>query len=252
MQVGYIGPRNQPVAYDPDTALGGAHQGFPTTRRSLIRSAAGTGGPARDALDAIIAVYWKPAYKHVRIQWRRSNDEAKDLVQGFFAALLEQEILANFDASKARFRTYLKSCLDRFVMKQDESARRVKRGGAASFVFDFEAAERELAGSPSPEDIFFHEWQREMFALALQDLKQHCQAAGKQVQYRIFEQYDLAEAERPGYAALAAEHSIPVTAVTNYLAWVRRELRRLLLARLSAITAGEDECHAELRDLFAK
>jgi len=250
--MGYIGPRYSSVALDPDTALGGAQHGFPTTRHSLIRSAARAGAPAREALDAIMAVYWKPAYKHVRIQWRRSNDEAKDLVQGFFAALLEQDILARFDPAKARFRTYLKSCLDHFVMKQDESAGRLKRGGAATFVFDFEAAERELAGSPSPEDIFFREWQREIFALALQDLRDHCQAAGKQLQHRVFEQYDLADGDRPSYAALAVEHNIPVTTVTNYLAWARRELRRLLVARLSAITTGDTECLAELRALFGK
>jgi RNA polymerase sigma factor (sigma-70 family) len=250
--MGYIGPRYSPVALDPDTALGGARDRFPTTRHSLIRSAAGAGAPAREALDAIIAVYWKPAYKHVRMQWRRTNEEAKDLVQGFFAALLEQEILAGFDPSKARFRTYLKSCLDHFVMKQNEAAHRLKRGGAVTFVFDFEAAERELAGSPSPEDIFFREWRREMFALALQDLKEHCKAADRHTQYRIFEQYDLAEGGRPSYAALAAEHHLPVTTVTNHLAWARRELRRLLRERLRDITAGENECTAEWRSLFGK
>jgi DNA-directed RNA polymerase specialized sigma24 family protein len=188
----------------------------------------------------------------VRIQWRRSNEEAKDLVQGFFAALIEQEILANFDPAKARFRTYLKACLDRFVMKQDESAHRLKRGGGAALVFDFDAAERELAGAPSAEDVFFREWQREMFALALQDLRDHCQAHGKQLHHRIFEQYDLAEADRPSYGSLAAEHGIPLTAVTNHLAWTRRELRRLLLLRLSSVTAGDGECLAELRALFGK
>ena len=59
---------------------------------------AGRKGPhAREALESIIGVYWKPAYKHVRMQWNRSNEEAKDLVQGFFAALIQQDILAKFD-----------------------------------------------------------------------------------------------------------------------------------------------------------
>jgi RNA polymerase sigma factor (sigma-70 family) len=250
MQVGYIGPRHFPVAHDPDTALGGAQHAFPETRHSLIRSAAGEGKPARDALEAILAVYWKPVYKYVRVQWRRDNEEAKDLVQAFFTALLEQDILEKFDPARARFRTYVKACLDRFVMKQDESSRRLKRGGAAAFVFDFDAAEREISGSPSPEDVFLREWRREIFALALEDLRSHAEATGKQMQYRVFEQYDLAEAERPGYAALAAAHAIPVTSVTNYLAWARRELRRMLLARLDAITGGEQESLAELRSLL--
>ena len=240
------------MPFDSDTAMGGAHRPFPTTRHSLIHSASGEGAMAREALDDIIAVYWKPAYKHVRIQWRRSNEEAKDLVQGFFVALIEQEILAGFDASKARFRTFLKACLDHHVMRQQESANRIKRGGGATRVFDFDAAERELAGAPSVEDVFLREWQREVFALGLQDLREYCTSCGKQLQHRIFEQYDLADFERPSYAELAAEHAIPATSVTNYLAWARRELRRLVLLRLSSVTSGDRECQAELHSLFGK
>jgi DNA-directed RNA polymerase specialized sigma24 family protein len=240
------------VPYDSDTAMGGPHRPFPTTRHSLIVSAAGTGTLAREALDAIVAVYWKPAYKHVRIQWRRSNEEAKDLVQGFFAALIEQQILAGFDASKARFRTYLKGCLDHFVMKQDEHATRLKRGGSATLLCDFEAAEREIAGAPSVEDIFLREWQRQMFALGLQDLRDYCQSARKSLQYAIFASYDLADGDRPSYADLAREHGIAVTSVTNHLAWARRELRRCVLLRLSSVTSGDRECQAESRVLFGK
>jgi RNA polymerase sigma factor (sigma-70 family) len=239
------------VPYDADTAMGGAERLFPTTRHSLIHSAAGTGTLAREALDSILAVYWKPAYKHVRVQWKQSNEDAKDLVQGFFAALLEQPILAAFDPSKARFRTYLKACLDHFVLKQRESANRLKRGGGATH-FDFDAAERELAGSPSVEDVFLREWQREMFALALRDLRAACQTNGKQVQFSVFEQYDLAESARPTYAGLAARHGIPVTTVTNHLAWARRELRRLVLQRLSSVTSGDREYLAEQRVLFGE
>jgi DNA-directed RNA polymerase specialized sigma24 family protein len=235
------------VPYDPDTAIGGPQHRFPTTRQSLIDAAAAR-GPA--ALDDLAAVYWKPAYKHIRIQWRRSNEEAKDLVQGFFAAILEQDILAKFDPEKGRLRTYLRACLDRFVMKQDESAGRMKRG--AGFTrFDFDAAELEIASSdPSPENIFFREWQREMFALAVTDLRDACRDSDKAIPFRVFEQFDLAGGERPAYAELAAEHAIPVTQVTNYLAWARRELRRLLLERLHTVTSGDRESRAELRTLF--
>ena len=237
------------MPYDPDTAIGGPHQQFPTTRQSLVDAASANHA---GALAAIAAVYWKPAYKHVRIQWGRSNDDAKDLVQGFFAALLEQDILAKFDPARGRLRTYLRGCLDHFVMKQDESAGRLKRGGGVETApFDFDTAEREIASSaPSPEDIFFREWQREMFSLAVGDLRAACNDSGKHMQLRIFEQYDLAEEERPAYADLAAEHAIPVTQVTNYLAWARRELRRLLLERLQTVTSGDRESRAELRTLF--
>jgi hypothetical protein len=40
--------------------------------------------------------------------------------------------------------------------------------------------------------------------------------------------------------------------VTNYLAWARRELRRLVLLRLSSVTSGDPECQAEQHILFGK
>jgi RNA polymerase sigma factor (sigma-70 family) len=221
------------VPYESDTALGGNRHQFPATRQSLIQVAASGGPPARDALDAVIGLYWKPAYKHVRIQWHRTNEQAKDLVQSFFAHAIEQNLLADFDPAKGRLRTWLRCCLDRFVMKQDESASRLKRGGGMEMTFDFAAAERELAAtSPSAEDVFLREWQREIFALALDDLRAQCRATGKDIQHRIFERYDLAEGVRPSYAELAAEHDLSVTTVTNHLAWARRELRRLVRERM--------------------
>ena len=119
-------------------------------------------------------------------------------------------------------------------MKEDESASRLKRGGGVEFTFDFDAAERELAcTAPSAEDVFLREWEREMFALALDDLRvvlpRRRQADASSASSSS---YDLAEDARPSYAELAAEHGIPVTTVTNHLAWARRELRRLLRDRL--------------------
>jgi RNA polymerase sigma factor (sigma-70 family) len=215
------------VAYEPDTSIGGAHHGFPTTRPTLLEAAAGDGTHARDALDEVIALYWKPVYKHARIQWKRSNEEAKDLVQGFFASLIGQATLAKYDPARGRLRSYLRACLDHYAAKQDESAGRIKRGGG--LILNFDEAEREIAAAaPSPDDVFLREWRREVFARALDELRALAVRLEKEIPYRIFEQYDLCESERPSYAELAAEHGIAVTSVTNHLAWARRELRRLV------------------------
>src|SRR5687767_12554280 len=134
---------------ETDTKLGGPYQGFPETRPSLLDAAAhGTTILSREALDAIVTAYWKPAYKHVRMKWRKPNEEAKDLIQGFFAAFAAPEAFARFDPARGSFRNYLRTCLDHYVLKQHEYATREKRGGDAA-VLDFEQAERELAAVPS-------------------------------------------------------------------------------------------------------
>jgi RNA polymerase sigma factor (sigma-70 family) len=240
------------MARDTDTKLGGPYRGFPETRSSLIDAAArGDARLSRDALGAIITAYWKPAYKHVRMKWRRSNEEAKDLIQGFFAAFSEPGGLARFDPARGSFRSYLRTCLDHYVLKQHEFATREKRGGSAA-TLDFEEAERELAASPgaSPEEVFFREWRRQMFALALDDLRRDAISTGRERQFRVFEQYDLADGDRPRYADLAREHEIPETTVVNYLAWARRELRRRVVERLAEVTAGAAELRTETRALL--
>jgi hypothetical protein len=57
-------------------------------------------------------------------------------------------------------------------------------------------------------------------------------------------------AERPSYAELAREHGLDVTAVTNHLAAARRAFREVLLARLRAETADEEEFRTELGALL--
>jgi RNA polymerase sigma factor (sigma-70 family) len=240
------------MAYDADTNLGGPYRGFPETRTSLIDAAArGDAKLSRDAMGAIIAAYWKPAYKHVRVKWRRSNEEAKDLIQGFFAAFSEPDNLARFDPARGSFRNYLRTCLDNYVLKQHEFAKREKRGGASEML-DFEEAERELAANPveSPEEVFLREWKRQMFALAIDDLRRHALSTARDLQWRVFEQYDLADGERPRYSDLARQYGIAETTVVNYLAWARRELRRCVLERLAAVTAGSAELHCERRTLL--
>ena len=53
-----------------------------------------------------------------------------------------------------------------------------------------------------------------------------------------------------GRAQLASELAIPVTQVTNYLAFARRELRRLLLERLRSLCATDEEFRLEARELL--
>jgi hypothetical protein len=69
----------------------------------------------------------------------------------------------------------------------------------------------------------------------------------------VFERYDLAEADagpRPTYQQLADEMDLPVTQITNYLAYARRELRRIVLERLRQISGTEHEFRLEAIDLL--
>src|SRR6266545_8142728 len=89
---------------------------FPLTRRSVVRAAASADPETRRrAFEALVAAYWRPVYKYLRLEWSAPGEDAEDLTQGFFARALEKGFFDRFDPSRSRFRTYLRTCLDGFV-----------------------------------------------------------------------------------------------------------------------------------------
>src|ERR1700719_1609648 len=235
---------------------------FPATRWSVV-DAVKSANPAEQAraLDTLFAAYWKPVYKYVRLRWNRPAEDAQDLTQGFFAEVLERELLAKYSPAKSKLRTYLRLCVDSFVMNEEKAARRQKRGGYATHVaLDFQAAEGELAGatidpasirSPeSLEEFFEKEWVRSLFALAVEGLRKFCVERERERTFRLFEEYDLSGDPDISYEKLAAEYAIPVTDVTNALSWARREFRKIALERLRELCGSEEEFHREARAVF--
>jgi RNA polymerase sigma factor (sigma-70 family) len=235
---------------------------FPPTRRSAIEAVRSIDAEERGrALEALCAAYWKPIYKYVRWRWNRPAEAAQDLAQGFFAELLERELLDKFDPNKSRLRTYLRVCVDSFVLNEDKAGRRQKRGGNVLHVaLDFAAAEEEFgatvmdpAAIPSPESLeefFEKEWVRSLFALAVEDLRELCVARERERTFHLFEAYDLEGSEKLSYEQLARDYGISATEVTNALAWARREFRAIALERLRELCGSEEEFRREARAAF--
>jgi len=177
---------------DPDTDIGGPAHRFPATNHSAIINARSDDSRVRRrAFDTILASYWKPAYKYIRLKWRAGNEDAKDLTQGFFANAFEKNYFATYDARKASFQTFLRTCLDGFVANERKAGQRLKRGGDVDhYQLDFAAAEHELAAHASstlsPEDYFHREWVRWMFTLAVDAFRQHCEESGRTVHFQLF------------------------------------------------------------------
>src|SRR6266704_2570560 len=89
---------------------------FPPTRYPIVTASASDNADVRRlAFDALVTVYWKPVFKYIRTKWHASPDEAADLTQRFFLRAFEKDFFSAFDARQARFRTYVRTCLDGFV-----------------------------------------------------------------------------------------------------------------------------------------
>jgi len=243
---------------DPDTDIGGPLHKFPVTNHSAIANARSDDQVTRQrALDVILNSYWKPVYKYIRLKWQASNEDAKDLTQGFFANTFEKDHFANYDAAKASFQTFLRTCLDGFVANERKAGRRLKRGGDMDhYQLDFAAAEDELAAHAlsatlSPEDYFHREWVRWMFTLAVDAFRRRCEETGRTVHFELFERYDLNDdSSDVSYASLGQEFGLEPATVTNYLAAARRDFRRIVLEKLREITATDEEFRTEARSLL--
>jgi len=234
---------------------------FPETRRSVVLASRDPDPEVRRAaFSVLVEGYWKPVYKYLRIKWQADGEEARDLTQAFFLQCLEKGTFERYEPARARFRTFLRTCLDAFVVDGQRAASRIKRGGGAALQsLDFAGADEELArqgavGGVDMEEYFHREWVRALFARAVEELRGRCEMAGRARRFQVFARYDLheieGELERPSYAEIGTELSIPVTQVTNELSAARRELRSIVLDLLRELTGSEAELRAEARDVL--
>jgi DNA-directed RNA polymerase specialized sigma24 family protein len=230
--------------------------GFPPTRHSVIERIRDVDPEARrEAFGDLVDGYWKPVYKHLRITWRVDAEDARDLTQAFFADAFQKSWLERYEPAKARFRTFVRVCADRFVMNMRQSASRLKRGGGLQTVpLDFDAAEREigshLASQPEPEAFFHQEFVRALFEKTVQQLRAEYDANGRATHFTLFDRYDLAPADGVSYAQLAAEFNLTTAQVTNALAQVRRRFRDRALVTLRGLCGSDQEFRREARELF--
>jgi RNA polymerase sigma factor (sigma-70 family) len=251
---------NTDVTDDSNHGMEGARR-FPVTRLSAI-VAAGSADPSERsrAFDTLVSAYWMPVYKYIRIKWNKPTEDARDLTQAFFTAAIEKDFFSRYDPEKARFRTFLRACLDGFVANDNKANARLKRGGEARILsLDFDAADEQLAIAQIPsaandlDDYLDREWARSVFSLAVDELRVRLIAAGKETHLRLFERYtldDLEGSERASYRELSEEFKLSISDVTNYLAYARREFRAIVLETLRALTATDEEYRREARNLL--
>jgi RNA polymerase sigma factor (sigma-70 family) len=229
---------------------------FPVTRHSVVERIRAEDAEARRiAFGDLVDGYWKPVYKHLRLTWRLGPDDAQDLAQGFFAEAFQKSWLERFDPAKARFRTFVRVCVDRYAMNARQADARLKRGGGIQTVsLDFESAEREVAATPAtsndPDASFHQEFIRALFDRTVQALRRESLAGGREAHFALFERYDLAHEEGLSYAQLAREAGLTATQVTNRLAQVRRRFREIALEELRALCGSTAEFQREARELF--
>ncbi|MBI2931851.1 MAG: sigma-70 family RNA polymerase sigma factor [Planctomycetes bacterium] len=217
-----------------ETDIGGPAFAFQATLWTQVLKAGDPAHPdAREALERLIGLYWKPVYFFLRRKGH-SVEDSKDLTQAFFARLLERGTLGNADPARGKFRTYLLGALEYFL--RDERDRRCAQKRQASF--DFATAETHFR----PEHTFERDWAFAVLERAFVRLKEERP-----------EQASLAAAlrgEAVPYAELAGAMGTTEANVKVLVHRARKRLREILVEELRSTVQDDAQVQAELGDLF--
>ena len=224
---------------------------FPTTRWSVVLTAADqTDGPRR-ALHELCADYWPPLFAYLR-RTGMSVADAEDTVQGFLATLLDGPAIAGVDRERGRFRGYLLGALRNYLSTQRKRAGALKRGGGQQLVsLDGEAADRELQvpDDRTPEGAYAYAWAMSILSRTETRVAEYYAKKGKAPLFDAL-QPSLLSGETPAYAELATALGITEGAARVAAHRVRARFGILLREEVAHTVANENAVDEELRALL--
>jgi len=226
---------------------------FATTRWSVVIDAAGSeDGRARTALSWLCEAYWKPLCAHV--QRRCGNAEtAQDLVQDFFARVLEKRDL-RADPTRGRFRSYLLAAVDHFLANARDRARAAKRGGGVVHVAIDNTTEGVSAETSQSEQAFARDWALAMIERAMAALANEHSEAGKTNQFTTLRPFIAENASSGAYAEAGSHIGLNEGAVKVAVHRLRKRFGEKLRQEVAETVADphdEAAIEAELAELRA-
>jgi len=225
---------------------------FATTRWTLVCEAARGGDTAAvAALGALFQTYWPPLYRYVR-RLGRSVPDAEDLVQGFFAELLQQDGLRLADRDRGRFRMFLLGCLKNHLAGEWQREHRLKRGGFATHLsIDWKDAETGLGLEPaddrSPDKLYDREWAVALLDKVLDDLARE----EKSLDFARWKSFLTVGSGTLAYAGIAARFGMTEGAARVAVHRLRKRYRQRLREEIGRTLADEALVDEEMQSLFA-
>src|SRR4051794_8335908 len=141
----------------------------------------------------IARMYFRALRAHLLQMCNGDEHRTDDLLQGFLAdKVLEQRLIDLADPQRGRFRTFLLTALDRYVIDAHRSAGAQKRSprGPVFNVDDHRdvIASRERAGAgQTSSDAFDLAWAREVVAEVLAKMRSQCEQTNRLELWDIFE-----------------------------------------------------------------
>jgi len=234
----------------------GTRSTFSTTHWSVVLEAGRGDSPeAAQALERLCGAYWYPLYAYVRRQGHAPPD-AQDLVQDFFAQFLEHNYLRLADRTRGRFRTFLLTSLQHFLINEWRKTNRQRRGGSQRILsLDEEMAESRFAGEPAieqpPDTLYDRGWAAILLERALAALRAEFAQSGKEGLFERLKVFVWGEKNALSYAAMAEQLGMTEGAVKVAVHRLRQRYGELLRAEVALTVTTTAEVNEELRYLVS-
>jgi len=225
---------------------------FATTRWTVVSDAARGGDTgAVEALGALFGTYWQPLYRYVR-RLGRTAEDAEDLVQGFFAHLLQKNGLRLADRDRGRFRAFMLGSLKHFMANEWQRDHRLKRGGLAPHLsIDWKDAETGLGLEPedgrSPDKLYDRDWAMALLDKVLDDLA----TEENDLEFARWKPFLGMSSAHLSYAEIATESGITEGAARVAVHRLRKRYRQRLRAEIARTLADDQLVEDEMKSLFA-
>ncbi len=210
---------------------------------------------AREALSDFCEAYWPPLYTFLRLRGHASP-EAQDLVQGFFAHLLEQNTLSRADQKKGRLRTFLLGSLQNFLCNEYDRAHRLKRGGGHQIVSIDEhlpAAEASMMDVAHLSDSRGYDlmWASNIVKRAWQHLQNAFEAEGKAECLEVLRPFvDGSGRTPPNQQEAAQKLGVPIATLRTWLWRLRQRYREALRMEVASTVSDPADVDQELHYLY--
>jgi len=234
---------------------GGA--GFQTTHWTLVMRARETQSDtsAQKALSNFCEAYWPPLYAFLRHRGHASP-EAQDLVQGFFAHLLEQNTLSRADREKGKLRTFLLGSFQNFLFNEYDRAHALKRGGAHQIVSindHLPEAEASMMDTMHLNDSAAYDlvWASNIVKRAWQQLENAFEAEGKTEWLEVLRPFVAGGGKTPLNQEEAAKKlGVPIATLRTWLSRLRQRYREALRMEVANTVSDPAEVDQELHYLY--
>ena len=208
---------------------------------------------SRLALEALCQGYWYPLYTFVRRQGLEAED-ARDATQAYFAQLLENGYLEDYDPALGRFRVFLMASVRNFLSKERDKTRAWKRGGRADIVSLNDDAEGRYRAEPgdrlTPEDVFERRWALTLLERVLGRLRQEHVAAGRAQEFERLKPFLTGDEPRAPYRDVAADLGMSESAVKTAVHRLRQRFGSALRSEIAETVAHPGEVDDEVRHLL--